>query len=410
MGAAKLSPPQTRAQDEAFVQQCSFAGLRPQLPLRWPRPSDIPDSPKKRYRSHYVYPGCDDLDDPVNWENKSAFDLVLRLVDFAPLRPVLAWLLGWTSARGKVPFDPVSFFLLVSWQMVNGWKRSTALEKLRDPRYADYAHCFGFLNGDFPTEGGVRYFLTTLGKHSAARGETVSVAVDEERAVDIAVQHLNYLLAGAVHLLLDAHLITPQAWQAALLCPDGQIHDAASRMRCAFVQDGCYKRTSAEKPRPCPAKERDSRGCDCDTLACARVCRHAPIRDSEARSVYYARSNQPHSTSPNTSTNPMSTETEKGELRYGYRSLPLQFAEPNRRFSLVLLDDFLAASARRLGAAAASAFGAGFGGSVWALVEKSQMKTFLVDWKAAYEKEFPQRAPAARFFPTSAGPAALRVC
>jgi hypothetical protein len=31
----------------------------------------------------------------------------------------------------------------------------------------------------------------------------------------------------------------------------------------------------------------------------------------------------------------------KGELRYGHRSLALQFAEPTRRFSIVLLDDFV---------------------------------------------------------------------
>jgi hypothetical protein len=353
MVAAKLSPPQTRAQDKAFIQQCSFAGLDPQLPLRWPRPPGIPDSPKKRYRSHYLYLGCDDLDDPANWENKSTFDLVLRLVDFSPLRPVLAWLLGWTSARGKVPFDPLSMFLLVSWQLVNGWKRSTALKNLRDSRYADYVQCFGFQHGDFPTEGGVRYFLTTLGNNSEAHGETVSVAVDEERAVDIAVQYLNYLLAGAVHLLLDAHLITPQAWQAALLCPDGQIHDAASRMRCASVRDECYKPTSSEKPRPCPAKEKDKRGCDCDTLACAQACRYAPIRDPEARSVCYAGTNQSDSTSPNTSTHPTDGEAEKGELYYGYRSLTMQFAEPNRRFSLVLLDDFMPANAREENPAAA---------------------------------------------------------
>jgi hypothetical protein len=230
-------------------------------------------------------------------------------------------------------------FLLISWRIVNGWTRAQALRNLRNPRYADYARRFGFLNGDFPTEGGVRHFLTTLGHNSDAHGETISVAVDEERAVDIAVQYLNYLLAGAAHLLRDAQLITPHAWQAALLCPDGQIHDAASRMRCAFVRDGCYKHTSAEEPRPCPAKERDKRGCDCDTLACARVCRHTPIRDPEARSVYYAGTNQARSTSPNASTNPTDKRSERGALRYGYRSLPLQFAEPNRRFSLVLLDD-----------------------------------------------------------------------
>lgn len=39
-------------------------------------------------------------------------------------------------------------------------------------------------------------------------------------------------------------------------------------------------------------------------------------------------------------------EKAKGELHYGYRSLAFQFAEPLRRFSLVLLDDFLPANAR----------------------------------------------------------------
>jgi hypothetical protein len=342
----RCSPPEARGQDHDFVRQCSFAGLQPQLPLCWPTPSNIPDSPKKQYRSYYVYLGCTDLDDLLSWQHLSSFDLVLRLVDFGGLRHVLAWLLGWTSTRGQIPFDPVSIFLLVSWRIVNGWTRAQTLRNLQKPRYADYARRFGFLNGDFPTEGGVRYFLTTLGSHADTHQDMVAVQVNDARTADIAVQYLNYLLAGALALLLEAHLITPQAWQAALLCPDGQIHDAASHMRCAFVRDGCYKPTSAEKPRPCPARERDKHGCDCDTLACARVCRYAPIRDPEARSVYYTGTNQSRSSSPNASAHPAAGEAQRGELHYGYRSLPLQFAEPNRRFSLVLLDDFLPANAR----------------------------------------------------------------
>jgi hypothetical protein len=243
-------------------------------------------------------------------------------------------------------------FLLVSWRIVNGWTRTRALEHLRDPRYADYAQRFGFRDNDFPTEGGVRYFLTTLGHHADSHGETVSVPVDEERAVDIAVQVLNHLLAGAVALLCDAHLITSQAWQAALLCPDGQIHDAASRMRCAFVRETCYQPTSLQQPRPCPAKNKDKRGCACDTLCCTQVCRHAPVQDPQARSIYYTGINQAHRGNPNASTTPENAKT-KGDLRYGYRSLTLQFAEPARRFSFVLLDDFLPANAREENPAAA---------------------------------------------------------
>jgi hypothetical protein len=94
MVAPRRSPPEIRAQDHAFVHQCSFAGLRPRLPLRWPTPSGIPDSPKKQYRSYYVYLGFTDLDDRRSWRHLSSFDLVLRLVDFNGLRPVLAWLLA----------------------------------------------------------------------------------------------------------------------------------------------------------------------------------------------------------------------------------------------------------------------------------------------------------------------------
>ncbi len=70
---------------------------------------------------------------------------------------------------------------------------------------------------------------------------------------------------------------------------------------------------------------------------------------------------------------------------------------------------FLARSARELGAAAASAFGAGFGGSVWALVEEADAARFLDAWRDAYLERFPQRAADARFLTTRAGPPALRV-
>jgi galactokinase len=67
----------------------------------------------------------------------------------------------------------------------------------------------------------------------------------------------------------------------------------------------------------------------------------------------------------------------------------------------------LALQARRLGAAAASAFGAGFGGSVWALVPEADAKAFLERWAAAYGEAFPARAAAASFFATEAAPAAF---
>ena len=99
--------------------------------------------------------------------------------------------MGWTCARGQVPFDPVSIFLLIGWQITNKWNRSETLRNLRDPRYADYAQRFGFENGIFPTEGGLRYWLTTIGQNSI--GEE-TVLVDEEGQIEVAIQRLNQLL------------------------------------------------------------------------------------------------------------------------------------------------------------------------------------------------------------------------
>ena len=69
----------------------------------------------------------------------------------------------------------------------------------------------------------------------------------------------------------------------------------------------------------------------------------------------------------------------------------------------------LAREARRLGAAAASAFGAGFGGSVWALVSEPASGDFLREWRLAYVRAHPEAAARAVFFETAAGPAAFRL-
>jgi len=66
----------------------------------------------------------------------------------------------------------------------------------------------------------------------------------------------------------------------------------------------------------------------------------------------------------------------------------------------------LARSARELGAVAASAFGAGFGGSVYALVETGGAEDFRHRWVKAYAAAFPNRCANATFFVTRAGPPA----
>jgi galactokinase len=67
----------------------------------------------------------------------------------------------------------------------------------------------------------------------------------------------------------------------------------------------------------------------------------------------------------------------------------------------------LARLAREVGAGAASGFGAGFGGSVWALVPLADADAFTAEWRAAYGRVFAAEAARAAFFLTQAGPAAF---
>jgi galactokinase len=69
----------------------------------------------------------------------------------------------------------------------------------------------------------------------------------------------------------------------------------------------------------------------------------------------------------------------------------------------------LVAAARALGATCASAFGAGFGGSVWALIREDDAPGFAAAWRAAYVARFPGRAAVCTFFTTRAGPPACPI-
>lgn len=70
---------------------------------------------------------------------------------------------------------------------------------------------------------------------------------------------------------------------------------------------------------------------------------------------------------------------------------------------------FLARRARELGAVAASAFGAGFGGSVWAMVADDDSPALCDELRSDYAEAFSSHAASAEFFVTTAGPAAHRL-
>jgi galactokinase len=69
----------------------------------------------------------------------------------------------------------------------------------------------------------------------------------------------------------------------------------------------------------------------------------------------------------------------------------------------------LVRTAREHGAWAASAFGAGFGGSVWALVDQADAHAFLDRWQNAYRTACPGASAHSQFFQTRPGPAVVRL-
>jgi galactokinase len=69
----------------------------------------------------------------------------------------------------------------------------------------------------------------------------------------------------------------------------------------------------------------------------------------------------------------------------------------------------LARAAREEGALAASAFGAGFGGSVWAMVYAEGVEAFADRWETRYRAAFPGTASRARFIASPPGPPAVRL-
>jgi galactokinase len=69
----------------------------------------------------------------------------------------------------------------------------------------------------------------------------------------------------------------------------------------------------------------------------------------------------------------------------------------------------LAVEARKNGAYAASSFGAGFGGAVWALVDKKNAERFIDTWQVAYSRLHPESARMAQYFFSCPGPAAFNL-
>jgi hypothetical protein len=285
---------QKRAHNKEALAPFVLSNLWSRLPLHFPLHPACPPSPKPNYRSHYRHLDAEGLDDPLRWETLSPLDIALRLIDYANLEPFLAAHIYVPSAKGQVPFHPVSMYLLHLYRREHDLSRLETLRILQSTEGFELRQRLGFEEA-FPSESGFRYF---------------------EKQITPQLQwEINAL---QIDMLYQAGFLPtrPDEAQKVTLSFDGMLHEARSRMRCAHVRERCYQ----EAPRPCPAREKNRRGCDCATPQCAAMCRHATPLDPEARFVVYTGSNKHSTDSPNAPTQEKDKKRSRCRFVYGYYS------------------------------------------------------------------------------------------
>jgi len=298
---------QKRAQNCRALAPFELHKMKEKLPLALPRDPRLPPSPKPHYRSAYRYQGWDDLNEET-LQTFSPCEIGTRLFDYSPLEPLLAAHVYRPSAKGQVPFHPVSMYLLSLYRRERNLSRHEVLRILRHPEEGQILRrCTGFKD-DFPGESGLRYFEGQLTPE--LQMEINALQVDALYQAD----------------LLPLKSGTEDDTKATLSF-DGMLHEARSRMRCSSVKAGCYE----PAPRPCPAKEKGKRGCECSDEDCAGVCHYATPRDPEARFIVYTGNNKRARTSPNTPIKTHNQHSRVSRMVYGYYSYAGQ-----------LLDDELA--------------------------------------------------------------------
>jgi hypothetical protein len=308
MSAAKTPTAiEKRAQNPEALERFTLHNLKEKLPLALPCDPNLAASPKAHYRSAYHYLGLDDLNEET-LKTFSPFEIAVRLFDYSSLEPLLAAHIYVDSAKGQVPFHPVSMYLLSLYRRERNLSRHEVLRILRHVEDGQtLRRCTGF-EDDFPGESGLRYFEGQL-----------TPELQQE------------IIALQLDALYQAGLLTTQPETGdktkATLSFDGMLHQARSRMHCSSVKAGCYEAT----PRPCPAKEKGKQGCVCSDEDCADVCHHATPRDPEARFVVYTGNNKRAKASPNTPVETGKQRPRVGRMVYGYYSYAGQ-----------LLDDELA--------------------------------------------------------------------
>jgi hypothetical protein len=299
-----LAAAERRRLSQQFVQTFAWEAVRLRLPFQLQLPTPAPLWRARTCRSQYVWRPPEDLTAPEAWQGLDNFDLVLRLFDFSPWRPILGQ--RFSSHLGPPPFDPVSLglaWLMARWRT---WDWPTLLTELHSPeRGRGYCLRLGFDPDDLPAESTFRCALSN----------TPSKWL--------------WLCEDSVLLGLMAYGIVPTAstfpgdspQRGVSIATDSQLVSARSHMLCHFQNARCFLPPSQ---RQCAAREEGKTGCACDTVACAVHCRQATARDPEAAFVYYTGSNQPTAASTpvptGTAVEAAAATPARGKSHFGYKS------------------------------------------------------------------------------------------
>jgi hypothetical protein len=300
----ELAAAERRQLSPQFVQTFAWETLRPLLPLRLELPPTAPIWRARSCRSQYVWLPPDDLQSPEAWQGLDNFDLVLRLFDFSPWRPILGQ--RFSSNLGPPPFDPVSLglaWLMARWR---NWDWPTLHTELRSPeRGRGSCLRLGFDPDDIPAESTFRCALDNT------RPEWLLQCEDSLL--------LGLMAYGIVPTTSTFPGDSPQ--QGVCIATDSQLVAARSHMLCRYQNSRCFL---PPRQRRCAARQAGQEGCACDTEACSVHCRLATARDPEAAFVFYTGSNQPTSTplpaTPGASTETPSPTPARGKPHFGYKS------------------------------------------------------------------------------------------
>ena len=282
-----------------FVDTFQWRAIRPLLPLRLVAPSDFPAWTPRLCRSHYLWLPPEDILSVDDLAALDDLDLVLRLFDFSPWRPILGQ--RFCSHMGPPPFDPLSIGLAILLARWKRWSWPTLVTELRSKeRGVGYCRRLGLDPDDVPCESTFRMAL-------AHTDETWVLQCADSLALGLMAYGL---------IPTRSTLPGDPAQRGVSVALDSQLVKARSRMRCRHQNPICFLPPSK---RACAAREDGKEGCACDTEACADHCRLTTPRDPEAVYVYYSGSNQP-TTAQEKGEGHNSSQARRGKHHFGYKS------------------------------------------------------------------------------------------